>query len=144
VCRLSSTTREAGENLVPNVIINVTSKGAQIASYTTDGLNEPYCIRNLAVGSFTVAATISSAYLATTPLNDTVAVPGGAAAQFTLGLRRVSDGNLVVSTTGTPQAGGSSASTPNLLAILAVIAGALIILGAIGFGVLFFLQHWKM
>jgi LysM repeat protein len=136
--------KDETETLVPNVIINVTSKGTAIASYTTDGKNEPYCIRNLGVGAYTVAATISSAYLATTPLNDTVTVPGGIAVQFSVGLRRVSDGNQVISITGTPQASGSSAAPPNVLAILATIVGALIILGGIGFGVLFFLQNWKM
>ncbi len=136
--------REPDEPLVPNVIMNVTSKGVGVATYTTDGKNEPYCIRNLGVGAYTVAAIISSAYLATTPLNDTIVVPGGAAAQFSVGLRRVSDGNLVISTTGTPQASGSAGPPPNVLAILATIVGALIILGVIGFGVLFFMQNWKM
>ena len=136
--------REPNEPLVPNVIINVTSKGASVANYTTDGKNEPYCIRNLSIGSYTVAAVISSAYVSTTPLNDTVSVPGGAVAQFSVGLRRVSDGNQVISATGTVTAGGSSGTPPNLLSIVATIVGALVILGAIGFGVLFFMQNWKM
>lgn len=136
--------RDTGEDLVPNVIINVTTKGVAVASYTTDGKNEPYCMRNLNAGAFTVAATISSAYLATTPLNDTVTVPGGASAQFAVGLRRASDGNNVISATGTPQTTGAGNSAPSVLAILAVIVGALIILGAIGFGVLFLMHNWKM
>ena len=136
--------RDASEGLVPNVLINVTAKGAAIASYTTDGKSEPYCIRNVAAGAYTVAATTSSAYVATTPLNDTVSVPGGAAAEFAVGLRRASDGNQVVGATGTPPATQSTSNSPSVLAIIATIGGALLILVTIGFGVLFFMQNWKM
>ncbi|MCL4504421.1 MAG: LysM peptidoglycan-binding domain-containing protein [Chloroflexi bacterium] len=136
--------RDTGEDLVPNVLFNVSAKGAAVKSYTSDGKNEPYCMRNLSASAYTVAAIITPAYVATTPLNDTVNVPGGAAAQFAVGLRRVSDGNQVVGPTETPQGAQSSGNSPNILAILATIGGALIILVTIGFGVLFFMHNWKM
>jgi hypothetical protein len=77
-------------------------------------------------------------------LNDTVNVPGGAAAQFSVGLRRVSDGDQVVGVTGTPVVKVASSSGPNILAIIATIGGGLIILAAIGFGVMFFLQRRRL
>jgi hypothetical protein len=132
--------RDTGEDLVPHILFNVTANGATAATYTTDGVNEPYCIGNLNAGAYTVAATIMPTYNATTPLNDTVNVPGGAAAQFSVGLRRVSDGGTVVGLTGTPKAATTSGGGPSIMAILAIIGGGVLILGTIGFGVLFFMQ----
>jgi LysM repeat protein len=136
--------RDSGEDPIPNVLFNVTAKGAPAASYTTDGVNEPYCIGNLTEGDYTAAATITPAYNATTPLNDTVAIPSGGRAQFNVGLRRVSDGNQVIAVTGTPTATASSGGGPSVLAILATLGGAILILGTIGFGVLFFLQSRRL
>jgi LysM repeat protein len=136
--------RDPGEDLVPNVLFNVTAKGNSIASYKTDGTTEPFCIGNLDAGPYTVAAVIIPAYVATTPLNDTVNVPGGAAAQFSVGLRRASDGNDVVGVTGTPKAASTSGGGLNILALLSTLVGGLIILGSIGFGVLFFMQSRRL
>jgi LysM repeat protein len=137
--------RDKNEDPVPNVLFTVTANGAGVATYTTDGVNEPYCIGNLNAGSYTVAATVATGYNATTPLNDTVAVPGGAAAKFSVGLRRVADGNAVVApgATNAPQA-ASGGSGPSVLSILATVGGGLIILGAIGFGVMFFVQGRRL
>jgi LysM repeat protein len=133
--------RDEGENLVSNILFNVTTKGTAVTNYTTDGTNEPYCIRNLTAGAYTVAATVANAYNPTTPLNDTANVPGGAAAQFSVGLRRVSDGDQVLGVTATPvPASPIIGSGTNILAIVATIGGGLIILGTIGFGVMFLLQ----
>ncbi|MCL5997962.1 MAG: LysM peptidoglycan-binding domain-containing protein [Chloroflexi bacterium] len=136
--------RDDGEELVPNVLFNLTANDVAVQSYTTDGANEPYCIGNLNAGAYTVAATIMPAYNATTPLNDTANIPGGEAVQFAVGLRRVSDGNQMVEVTGTPVVKVAASSAPNILAILATIVGGLIILGAIGAGMLFFLQSRRL
>lgn len=136
--------RDQSEDLIPNILFSVTSKGQTINSYTTDGVNEPFCIGNLAVAAYTVAATIMPAYAPTTPLNDTINVPGGAAAQFSIGLRRVSDGNAVVGGTNTPTPQGESSTGLNVGALLATIGGGLLILGTLGFGVLYFMQNRRM
>ena len=136
--------RDPGENLVPKIVFIVTTKGVSVASYTSDGVSEPHCFPDLRAGAYTVAATITNAYVATTPLNDTANVPGGAATQFAVGLRRSSDGDQVIGTTGTPQSSAASGGGPSFLAILATISGGLIILGTIGFGVLFYLQSRRL
>jgi LysM repeat protein len=137
--------RDTGEDLVPNVLFKVTAKGNTITSYTTDGINEPYCMRNLTAGDFTVAATVVADYNPTTPLNDTVSVPGGAAANFSVGLRKASDGSNDVGVTPTPKpAITATKGGPSLLAILATLGGGMIILGAIGFGVMFFMQSRRL
>ena len=137
--------RDTGENLIPNILFNVTAKGTAIASYTTDGVNEPYCIGNLNAGAYTVAATVVAEYNPTTPLNDTANVPGGAAAKFSVGLRKVSDGDQVVGATDTPApTAKTSQGGPSILAILATVGGGLLILGTIGFGVLFFMQSRRL
>ncbi len=137
--------RDTGEDLVPNVLFKVTTKGNAITSYTTDGINEPYCIRNLTAGDYTVAATVVADYNPTTPLNDTASVPGGAAANFSVGLRKASDGAQDIGVTGTPApAATTNKGGPSIVAILATLGGGLIILGAIGFGVLFFMQSRRL
>ena len=137
--------RDPGEDLVPGIQFGLTSGGQSLGAYTSDGVNEPYCFSNLAEGAFTVAATISPDYVATTPLNDTVNVGGGANSAFSLGIRRASAGNEVIEYTPTPSAEASNGGGgPSLLAILATIGGALLILGTIGFGVLFFLQGRRL
>ena len=137
--------RDPGEDLVSGILFSVTSGGESKGTYTSDGVSEPYCFTELAVGAYTVAAMIGSDYVATTPLNDTANVGGGMNALFSLGIRHASAAHEVIEHTPTPSSGASDgAGSPGLLAILATIGGALIILGAVGFGVLFFLQSRRL
>lgn len=137
--------RDPGEDLVPGILFSVTSGGESKGTYTSDGVSEPYCFTELAVGAYTVAAMIGSDYVATTPLNDTANVGGGMNALFSLGIRHAGAAHEVIKYTPTPSSGVSNgAGSPGLLAILATVGGALIILGAVGFGVLFFLQSRRL
>ncbi len=137
--------RDPGEDLVPGILFSVTSGGESKGTYTSDGVSEPYCFTELAVGAYTVAAVIGADYVATSPLNDTANVGGGMNALFSLGIRRADAAYKVIEYTPTPSpAASGSAGGPSLLAILATISGALIILGAVGFGVLFFLQSRRL
>lgn len=137
--------RDPGEDLAPDILFSVTSGGESKGTYTSDGVSEPYCLTALAVGAYTVAAVIGSDYVATTPLNDTVNVGGGMNALFSLGIRYASAAYEVIQYTPTPSASASNGpGGPSLLAILATIGGALIILGTVGFGVLFFLQSRRL
>lgn len=137
--------RDAGESLVAGILFSVTSGGESKGTYISDGDSEPYCFTELPVGAYTVAATIGSEYVSTTPLNDTASVRGGVNALFSLGLRRADAAHEVIQHTPTPaSAPAEGAAGPNLLAILATVSGALIILGTVGFGVLFFLQSRRL
>lgn len=137
--------RDPGEDLVPGILFSVTSGGESKGTYTSDGVSEPYCFTELPVGAYTVAAMIGSEYVSTTPLNDTANVGGGMNALFSLGIRRAGAAHEVIEYTPTPSSGASDgAGAPSLLAILATVGGALIILGTVGFGVLFFLQSRRL
>ncbi len=128
--------RETGdrrEDLVPNVVFNVrTSAGAEvIRSYSSDGVNEPYCIPSLPSGNYRVDAQVSpDLYLATTVLNNVVNVPfGNGRATFAVGLRKRGDGLTLPAA----DAVGSRVPQflPGLLGAAAVIAGLIGIVAAI-------------
>lgn len=123
-------TRDDEEDLVPNITFVVSAGGAQLGSYTTMGVDEPYCFENLQNGAYTVAATVTDIYAPTTPLNDTLNVDG-AKSFFSLGLRRVSAGFEDVSKTPTPVPTPSSDGSATL-GILSIGGGALLLLGTVG------------
>ncbi|MCS7060967.1 MAG: LysM peptidoglycan-binding domain-containing protein [Anaerolineae bacterium] len=137
--------RDAGEDLTPGIVFNVTSGGESKGSYTSDGVSEPYCFGNLAAGAYTVSAVIGPEYVTTTPLNDTANVGGGTNTLFSLGIRRADAAYEVIEYTPTPTAEDAGTNGgPNVLAILATLSGALMILASVGFGALFFLQSRRL
>jgi LysM repeat protein len=120
--------RDEAEELVPDIAFTVTAGGTTFGSYVTTG-NEPHCF-DLPNQAYTVAARAPDAYVATTPLNDTVRV-NGARAFFSVGLRRVSDGFADVSATPTPQPPIVPDSNTTL-GLLATAGGALLLIGVVG------------
>lgn len=135
---------ESGEGLVPNVFFSISAAGQLVSTRMTDGINEPFCVQNLAAGSYVVGATTLQNYNATTPLNDTKVVQGGSAATFSIGLRRVDAGNKVIAPSQ------ASASTPArglgemALPLLAVGVGALLVVGGLFFGISAFVRQRRL
>lgn len=119
------------EDFVPNVVFVLSAGGTQIGTYTSNGVDEPYCFDNLPNQAYTVAAMISPDYVTTTPLNDTLNV-AGTRVTFSLGLRRVSDQFEDVSKTPTPQP-APSVNTNTALGLLSIGGGALLLIGTVGF-----------
>jgi len=120
--------RDEAEELVPDIAFTVTAGGAAFGSYVTTG-NEPHCF-DLPNQAYTVSARAPAAYVATTPLNDTVQV-NGARAFFSVGLRRASDGFADVSATPTPQPLAVPDSNTTL-GLVATAGGALLLIGIVG------------
>lgn len=124
--------RDEGEDLVPNVAFSLSAGSAVIASYTSDGVNEPHCFEPLPLGKYIASAIAPPNYNPTSPLNDSVDVPAGGESKFDLGLRRVSDGSQVVQPPAPKPAPAVSAAPTNVAGMLAVIAGVVLVAGAGG------------
>jgi LysM repeat protein len=133
--------RDETEDLVPNILFAVTAAGQQLGTYTTNGVEEPYCFSDLPNGSYTVAATALDIYAPTSPLNDTINV-NGARSIFYLGLRRVTDGSTDVSRPAQPEQ--SSGPAINLRALLPIAGGTLLLVGVIGFAASLFLRRRRL
>ncbi len=133
--------RDDTEDLVPNILFVLSANNQQLASYTTTGVDEPYCFPNLNNDSYTVAATALDIYVPTTPLNDTINVAGGRS-YFSVGLRRVIDGSADVSKPAQPAQ--SNAPVINWGGVIPVLGGALLLFGAIGFGASLFLRRRRL
>ncbi len=133
--------RDETEDLVPNILFAVTADGQQLGTYTTNGVEEPHCFPNLPNGTYIVAATALDIYAPTSPLNDTINV-NGAKAFFNVGLRRVTDGNINVSTPAAPVQ--QTNSGPPITAYLSIAGAALLFVGAVGFAASLFLRRRRI
>lgn len=125
--------RDTVEDLVPNIVFTVQSGGTLVSSYTSNGVEEPRCIKDLPPGNYRVAATMPAIYLATTPLNNLVNVTSTVSSRFSVGLRRISDGNKV--STAVPPVGVLTNAVPGIVAVLVTVAGALVAFGAVALAV---------
>jgi LysM repeat protein len=133
--------RDDTEDLVPNILFAITANNQQLASYTTTGVDEPYCFPNLNNGSYTIAATALDIYAPTTPLNDSMNVNGGKSF-FSVGLRRVTDGAVDVTRPAEPVT--TNTAGPNWMGIAAIAGGALLLVGTVGFGASLFLRRRRL
>ncbi|BCX04144.1 MAG: hypothetical protein KatS3mg053_2082 [Candidatus Roseilinea sp.] len=124
--------RDDLEDLVPNIQFVLTTGGNIIGTYTTNGVDEPYCFENLPNQAYTVAGTPLDIYVPTTPLNDTLQV-NGARSYFSLGLRRVSDGFEDISPTPTPRSPPIAIDDNLTVGLLSLGGGALLLIGTVGF-----------
>lgn len=135
---------DKGENLVPNVFFSISAAGQLVSTRTTDGINEPFCVQNLATGSYIVGATTLQAFNATTPLNDTKVVQGGSATTFSVGLRPKSAGNAPIVPTAIAAQAGNRELSNLALPILAVGIGALLVVGGVFFALSYFLKQRRI
>ena len=58
---------DTGEDFVPNVLFKLTAQGVTLATYTSDGVNEPHCFANLPAIDYTVSTGFNQGYVNTTP-----------------------------------------------------------------------------
>jgi hypothetical protein len=61
-----SGTRDAGEGLLPGMVIVVSNDSGELGRYTTDGASEPYCFQGLEAGTYQISQETNSNWLATT------------------------------------------------------------------------------
>ncbi len=132
------------EDLVPNIQFTITAGGNIIATYITNGVDEPHCFESLPNQTYTVAGALPmDMYVPTTPLNDTLQV-SGAKSEFSLGLRRTSDGFDDVSATPTPRPPLLSLDGDATIGLLSLGGGALLLIGTVGFVTWAILQRRRL
>lgn len=134
---------ERGEDLVPQILFTLSRDGKSVSSYTSNGVDEPYCFENLENGEYVIAATVLQIYQPSTPINDTVTVRGGRTF-FSIGIRRITDAAVDVSATATPAAGAPIITAANAVSLVAVLGGLFMIVGLIGFLVSAFLRRRRL
>jgi hypothetical protein len=67
----------AAEELLPNANFTLSNEKGVVASYTSDGVNEPYCFNQLIPGTYLVQMLNPDGYNATTQDNWAVPLPEG-------------------------------------------------------------------
>jgi LysM repeat protein len=124
---------DGAEELVASVKFTVLAGFDQVATYTTTGVNEPYCFENLPPRAYTVRIEPPKGYVPTTDEQIGVALAAGQTAN-------VSFGTQPPSGKGQPQsASAGSSDTTNLFvryrgAIVGLCGvGVLLIAGIVGF-----------
>lgn len=135
--------RDASEDYVPDIDFVLTINGVTVGTYKSDGKSEPHCFLSLPQTSYTIAANMPSSYVATSPLNDTARIIGGARTFFYVGMRRTSDGLTDMSKTPTPS-GDAARTVNNAFGFLATVGGVLLVLGAVGFVASLFLRRRQL
>jgi LysM repeat protein len=135
--------RDDGEDLVPQIFFTIARDNVEVGNYTSDGVNEPYCVNNLVNGEYIVGGTILPIYQPSSPLNDKIRIAGGER-KFSLGIRRKTDAGRDVSATATPAPRPAILDPANVLSVVAVFGGLLMIVGLIGFLISAFLRRRRL
>ena len=95
--------REEGENLVAGASISLFDSGrAQIASYTTDAVGEPYCFLSLAAGEYDLQRQNPPAYVSTNADSLVVEVAPGEVADVAFGAQFAPTPTATATATSTP------------------------------------------
>jgi LysM repeat protein len=129
-----SGTRDSGEALLPGVQFDVKdSSGTSVATYTSDGLNEPHCLNKLPDGLYTVEVTPPAGRVATTDSNWSLSLLSGSTVNVVFGAAAAPEA------TATPEAAPTAAAeTANGggggVSIGLLVGGALILLAAVALG----------
>lgn len=134
--------QEMGEDLLPGGTITLMAGGETLDTYTTDGLNEPFCFGDLDAGEYVVAAAAPDSYGLTTPpqlrVNATagsdVTVAFGAAQGVEVAALPPADSTASVTadTSGAQTTSGASVANPltdNLGLIVLGAAGVVLVVG---------------
>jgi LysM repeat protein len=130
--------RDLEEQKLAGIPVQITSQGQVIASYTTDGVSEPYCFADLSPESYEV----SWESLAYTPTNEqawTAEVTAGATLTHEFGAQ-------LTGATGEEEAGQAAeegeaggGGLPPIVTALGAAAGVMLLLAGMGAAVYFFL-----
>lgn len=98
--------RDLGEGLLSGAVFTISDGGRALDSYSSDGINEPYCFHGLELGSYFVSELNPAGYESTTSDNRNVALSGGLRVEIEFGNR------LMPSPTATPTVTASPSPTP--------------------------------
>jgi LysM repeat protein len=86
---------DSDEDLVSDIQFAVIAGTVPVITYTTDGVNEPYCFTGLAPRAYTVRAQLPKNYVATTDEQVGVALASGQTANISFGVRPPGGKNTV-------------------------------------------------
>jgi LysM repeat protein len=141
------------EELLPNVEIAVADASGVLARYTTDGISEPYCFTGMNAGSYRVIQTPPPGYKASGPAEWPAALSEGAQIDLQFGNARDEDAATTAEETEAATeenpdeeggGGGGGLSFKNITQTLAKIGGIMILVLALGVGILFVLTRRRM
>ncbi len=104
----------ATEELLADAVFTLSNETGVVGSYTSDGVNEPYCFTQLVPGTYMVQLTKVPGYNTTTPEYWAVPLPDGATANVEFGHQR--DPNAPAGPQTAVSAGTKTSSLDDLLA----------------------------
>jgi hypothetical protein len=140
------------EALVPNVTLSLVGTNGPGGTYTTDGLNEPYCFENLQPGNYVLRQSPPEGYQISGPGEQGILLNAGQVYAVQVGYSRNGQGSGGGSAI-TPENGGGAAVEPvddeeqstgenrSILSTIVRISGIVALLLAIAVGVLFVISR---
>jgi len=132
------------EGLLPDAVFTVSRPSGTVATYVSDGINEPYCFQELEADTYQISFSQPADYQATTITDWAIAVSDGASipVQFGAQFQAVpaaaqADAETVAAPTGSAATGASDVPdstgfAPRVGTIVLAIALALVVLAAVG------------
>jgi len=140
-----------GEGLVPNATISLVGTNGPAGSYTTDGLNEPYCFENLQPGNYVLRQSPPPGYQPSGPGEQGIFLTEGQVYTIQVGYIWEGEGGSA-GTAVTPEEPADEATAAdenqttgtasnNILTTIVRVSGILALLLAIAVGVLFVLSR---
>jgi hypothetical protein len=130
--------RDLEEQKLAGIPVQVTSGGEVVASYTTDGVSEPYCFANLASDTYEV----SWESLAYTPTNEqtwTAEVTSGATLTHEFGAQLAGEAGEEAEQAAEGEGEEGRGGLPPIATALGAAAGVVLLLAGMGAAVYFFL-----
>jgi len=122
---------DGDEELVPSVKFTVMSGTDPLATYTTDGVDEPHCFTGLAPRAYTVRTELPNNYVATTDEQVGVALASGQTANVSFGVQSSSSRGGARNTSSAESGNALSRYGGVLLGVCGI--GVLMAAGIIGF-----------
>jgi hypothetical protein len=134
----------SSESMIPNVTLSLVGTNGPAGSYTTDGLNEPYCFQNLQPGNYVLRQSPAPGYTPSGPGEQGILLSPGQA--YTVQVGYVRDGDSAAAppeeaTSDPTETNNSQNSNGNLLTTIVRVSGIVALLLAIAVGVLFVLSR---
>ncbi len=122
---------DGNEELVANIEFDVLSSAEQVATYTTNGVDEPHCLTDLPSGAYTVRIVAPMNYAATTDQQMGVALASGQTANVSFGVQPPGGKGAAEATADAER--GNLLTGPGAAIAGACGLGVLLVVGAGGF-----------
>ncbi len=131
------------EGLLPNAVITLVGTAGPAGTYTTDGISEPYCFQNLQAGNYVLRQTPPAGYQPVGPGEWGVILGGGQISALQLGYARASEptGEAQPTAVASPTKEATSGGLSKTLNTIIRISGIIVLLLAVGVGMLFVLSR---